>query len=78
MPTILTVNGFRFFFYSGDRNEPIHIHVTKGKATGKIWLEPEIRIAYMVGFNNKEIKEIGELVKNNNKTFKTKWNEYFA
>ncbi len=78
MPTILTVNGFRFFFYSGDRSEPIHIHVTKGNATGKIWLEPEIKIAYMVGFNHKEIKDILALAIDNNETFKLKWNEYFS
>ncbi len=72
MPTLLMVNGFRFFFYSGDRYEPRHIHVTKGKATGKIWLEPEIVIAYMVGFNNKEIKDIEEVVKKNSETFKLK------
>ena len=78
MPTILTVSGFRFFFYSGDKNEPIHIHVTKGSATGKIWLEPEISIAYMVGFNNKDIRDIIKVVINNNESFKLKWNEYFT
>lgn len=29
MPTILTTNGFRFFFYSNE-HLPIHIHVEKG------------------------------------------------
>ena len=77
MPTLLIVNGFRFFFYSGDRNEPMHIHVTKGKASGKIWLEPTSSIAYMVGFNKKELKDITTLVTNNIETFKLKWNEYF-
>ena len=27
MPTILRKNGFRFFFYSNERNEPPHVHV---------------------------------------------------
>jgi len=36
MPTVLLINGFRFFFYSNENNEPIHIHVTKGNAEGKI------------------------------------------
>lgn len=29
MPTVLFVNGFRFFFYSNENNEPVHIHVLK-------------------------------------------------
>ena len=26
MPTILTIFGWRFFFYANERNEPIYIH----------------------------------------------------
>jgi hypothetical protein len=26
MPTVLLLNGFRFFFYSNENNEPVHIH----------------------------------------------------
>ena len=54
MPTLLIINGFRFFFYSNENNEPIHLHVVKGNASGKIWLEPNIQTAYMIGFNGKE------------------------
>lgn len=40
MPTLFIVNGFRFFFYSNESNKPAHLHVTKGNAAGKVWLEP--------------------------------------
>ncbi|MGQ9799786.1 MAG: DUF4160 domain-containing protein [Ignavibacterium sp.] len=30
MPTILFINGWRFFFYSNEMNEPIHIHFQNG------------------------------------------------
>jgi hypothetical protein len=40
MPTIFIVNGFRFFFYSNENNEPAHVNVRKGGANGKIWLLP--------------------------------------
>ena len=29
MPTILVIAGWRLFFYSNERNEPIHIHAVK-------------------------------------------------
>ncbi len=41
MPTVLRLQGFRFFFYSNENDEPMHVHVEKAEAVGKIWLEPE-------------------------------------
>jgi len=41
MPTILMVLGWRFFFYSNEREEPIHIHCRKGGAEAKYWLDVE-------------------------------------
>lgn len=38
MPTILMISGWWFFFYSNERNEPIHVHCKKGNAEGKYWL----------------------------------------
>ena len=77
MPTLLVINGFRFFFHSNENSEPIHVHVTKGSANGKIWLLPNIEIAYMNGFTNSEIKMIMETIITHSKTFKAKWNEHF-
>ncbi|WP_424585182.1 DUF4160 domain-containing protein [Tunicatimonas sp.] len=31
---------YRFFFYAGDREEPVHIRIEKGEKDGKVWLEP--------------------------------------
>lgn len=41
MPTVLMIFGWRFFFYSNEGNEPIHIHCQKGEAEGKYWLDTE-------------------------------------
>lgn len=49
MPTLLNEKGFRFFFYSNENNELIHIHVKKGHVEGKIWLELFIVIAWLHG-----------------------------
>lgn len=78
MPKVLLLNGLRFFFYSNENNEPMHIHVIKGEAYGKIWLEPSIIMVYLIGFNKSEIKEINEIVIAHSEQFKKKWHEYFS
>jgi hypothetical protein len=30
MPTIFRLDGYRFYFYSHEPNEPPHVHVDKG------------------------------------------------
>ena len=39
MPTILLVQGWRFFFYANERNEPIHVHARKAGMECKYWLK---------------------------------------
>ena len=38
MPTILKIDGFRFFFFSNE-HEPEHIHIEKGDMYARIELE---------------------------------------
>lgn len=77
MPTLLFIRGLRFFFYSNENNEPPHVHVTKGNASGKIWLEPSILIAYLNGFTNAEEKDIMTIINDHSENFKQKWYEHF-
>jgi len=42
MPTILLVRGWRFFFYSNERGEPMHVHARKAETECKFWLRPEL------------------------------------
>lgn len=35
-PTVLRKDGFKFFFYSREMNEPPHIHVAKGDGAAKL------------------------------------------
>ena len=71
-------DGFKFFFYSGDGVEPIHVHISKGKADGKIWLEPEINEEYLEEFKAQEKAQIRKIVSTNKDYFIQKWHEYFA
>jgi hypothetical protein len=41
MPTVLFVQGWRFFFYSNEGHEPMHVHARKGDAECKYWLYPD-------------------------------------
>ena len=41
MPNLFTISGYKIFFWSNERNEPIHVHVSRGQPTEnttKIWL----------------------------------------
>jgi hypothetical protein len=78
MPTLLLIKGLRFFFYSNENNEPAHVHVTKGDANGKIWLEPSVNINYLIGFSSSEEKDIIDTIQTHSETFKMKWHEYFG
>nr|WP_294509635.1 DUF4160 domain-containing protein [uncultured Rhodopila sp.] len=49
MPTVLRVDGFRVYFWSHEPNEPPHVHLDKGGASAKVWLEP-VRLASNAGF----------------------------
>ena len=78
MPNLLFINGLRFFFYSNENNEPAHVHITKGDASGKVWLELVIEIGYLFGFTNSEEKDILKILETRSQDFKTKWYEYFS
>lgn len=58
MPRIKDIRGpYRFFFYSFDFNEPMHVHVRREKRTCKFWLEPPA-LASNHGFSAKELNVI--------------------
>lgn len=40
MPTVFKTGPYRFFFYSSDRSEPIHVHVEREDNIAKVWLDP--------------------------------------
>lgn len=40
MPAVLRLDGYRFYFYSHEPNEPPHMHVDKAGATLNSWLDP--------------------------------------
>jgi hypothetical protein len=77
MPTILRHEGFRFYFFSHENNEPPHIHVDKDNKSAKFWLN-EIGLAKNIGYTAKELRKIIEIITDNNKLFLSKWYGYFS
>lgn len=75
MPTILRINGFRFFFYSNEGNEPPHIHVVGHGGEMKIWLNP-IEVSNIYGMNAKDQREVLKITQDNAKMFLDKWMVY--
>ena len=61
MPTLLRVGPYRFFFYSGDRTEPPHVHVERENDRAKFWLDP-VRLQESGGFGRSEIRRIEGIV----------------
>lgn len=77
MPTLLDVEGFRFFFYSNEGQEPPHVHVAKGGAAAKLWLQP-VHIVYSYGFTPSQLRRIRELTFEHQASFVERWHEYFG
>lgn len=75
-PTVLREGGFRFFFYSREASEPPHVHVEKGGATAKCWLDP-VEIARIQGFNPNERRRILALVGDHRDPLLESWDEFF-
>lgn len=77
MPTVLVVEGFRFFFFSNEGFEPPHIHVEKGEGHAKWWLQNPPELAYSEGLTPSQLRRVRELVAENGQTFLEAWDEYF-
>ncbi|MCF1165581.1 DUF4160 domain-containing protein [Yersinia pseudotuberculosis] len=80
MPVILLFNGYRFFLYSNEGNplDPVHIHVRNAESEAKFWLVPEVLLARNDGFNARDLKELVDVVEQNNALFVEAWHEYFG
>jgi len=65
MPTVKAIPGpYRFFFYSFDCNEPMHVHVQRDRMTCKFWLEP-IALSRNRRFSPRELNRIRRVIQQN-------------
>jgi Domain of unknown function (DUF4160) len=64
------------FFYSGDRDEPPHVHVEREDNTAEFWIDP-VRIDRSRGFGRTELLRVHRLAGANAELLLRFWDEYF-
>ena len=77
MPSVLRIQGYRFFFFSREGSEPRHIHVEHAGRYAKFWLAP-IALAESRGFRRFELRELHNLVEQYRESFTVAWDEHFG
>ena len=77
MPTVLRSGPYRFYFYSGDRDEPPHVHVGRDQDEAKFWINP-VRLAWSRGFSGPELRKIEAIVVENGQAILDFWNAFFS
>jgi hypothetical protein len=80
MPVVFREGGFRFHFYSGegDPREPVHIHAARPGGDAKLWLYPEVRVAYNRRLTSRELRELQEIVTRRRQEIEDAWNAFFS
>jgi len=77
MPTVFKNGPYRFFFYSNDRDEPIHVHVEREDMIAKYWLDP-VRLQISGGFSRIELRRIQNIIEKNHQRLVEARNDYFS
>ena len=79
MPAVFRFKGYRFFFYpnEGDPREPLHIHVRRGSAVAKFWIDPEPSVAESYGLSAHELRELLDVAVEHREEIERYWNEHF-
>jgi len=79
MPTVLFINGWRFFFYANERDEPIHIHCRKAEKECKYWLDTEnfdVKEAYTFNMNNKDKRQVKKMIFEYFEYIENEWDQF--
>lgn len=75
MPTIFTVFGLHFMFYSDD-HEPVHVHIKKDGNEAKFRVQP-VEMVFNHGFKRHELSLIKSLVEENADVIAERWRDFF-
>ncbi len=76
MPTVKGISGpYRFYFYSFDCAEPMHVHVQREGKVCKFWLEP-VMLADNHGFSARDLTDIRQQIGRNLDALVAAWQEH--
>jgi hypothetical protein len=76
MPTVKDISEpYRFFFYSFDCNEPMHVHVQRERMICKFWIRP-VALARNHGFAAKELSAIRTIITQERDRIMEAWYEH--
>ncbi len=77
MPTVFTIEGFRFFFYSND-HAPMHVHVQHAGGEAVFEIGEDVTLRESMGLKVSELRRAEELVQGNRQLIEEKWHEVFG
>ena len=84
MPNLFTVSGYKIYFWANENNEPIHVHISKGKPTPystKIWITRKggcILASNGSNIPQKELSELMEFISAQFFIICAAWKEFFV
>lgn len=76
-PTVFKKQNYRFFFFSREEKR-IQIHVISPDGEAKFWIEPEIELVKSIGFNQKQLKLLENIIKENRDEIRSSWRKHFG
>lgn len=83
LPSLFMVSGYKVYFWSNENNDPIHVHVSKGKPTSngtKIWLTKTggcILASNGSGISKRELNELMEFISAQFFLICAEWKKFF-
>ena len=84
MPSLYNVFGYKIYFWTNENNEPIHVHVCKGKPSPnatKIWITKELKTLLAHNKSNIPAHKLNLIMKTiEARAFEivAKWKDYFG
>lgn len=78
VPTLHRERGYVFRFRAVDRGEPPHVHVRGNGGEGKLWLSPNVQVAYGRRYTAVQINEIVRITERKQDDFLAAWRRFFA
>lgn len=55
----------------------MHVHIYCGDGEAKFWLEPQIELARNHSLSRRQLREIEQIVEENQDELRTAWREHF-